>query len=58
LVGATGDLNWPAYYLIAAGLIGAVSIYFTRESNARHLWGSAPAAESKEEARELVSTDA
>ncbi|MGZ4428068.1 MAG: MFS transporter [Nocardioidaceae bacterium] len=54
LVSATGDLNWPAYYLIAAGLIGAVSIYFTRESNARNLWGSAPAAESSEEARELV----
>jgi MHS family proline/betaine transporter-like MFS transporter len=54
LVSATGDLNWPAYYLIGAGLVGAVSIYFTRESNARHLWGSAPAAESHEEARELV----
>ena len=54
LVGATGDLNWPAYYLIGAGIIGAVSIYFTRESNARRLWGSPPAAESEEEARELV----
>ncbi|MGN6132606.1 MAG: MFS transporter [Nocardioidaceae bacterium] len=54
LVGATGNLDWPAYYLIAAGVIGAVSIYFTRESNRRHLWGSAPAATSKEEARELV----
>lgn len=54
LVSATGDLNWPAYYLIAAGVIGAASIYFTRESNGRHLWGSAPAAESEEEARELV----
>lgn len=55
LVSATGDLNWPAYYLIAAGVVGAVSIYFTRESNARNLWGSAPAAESREEARELVA---
>lgn len=26
LVAATGDLNWPAYYLIIAGVIGAVSI--------------------------------
>ena len=25
---ATGDLNWPAYYLIIAGVIGAVSIWF------------------------------
>jgi MHS family proline/betaine transporter-like MFS transporter len=56
LVSVTGDLNWPAYYLIATGLIGAVSIYFTRESNGRHLWGSAPAADSDEDARELVST--
>ncbi len=55
LVGATGDLNWPAYYLIAAGVIGAVSIFFTRESNARRLWGSKPAAGSEEEARELVN---
>ncbi len=54
LVGATGDLNWPAYYLIAAGVVGALSIYFTRESNGRHLWGSAPAVASDEEARELV----
>jgi MFS transporter, MHS family, proline/betaine transporter len=54
LVNATHDLNWPAYYLIVAGVIGAVSIYFTRETNGRHLWGSAPAARSKEEAKELV----
>ena len=46
LVSATGDLNWPAYYLIATGVIGAVSIYFTQESNGRHLWGSSPAADS------------
>jgi MHS family proline/betaine transporter-like MFS transporter len=55
LVSKTGDLNWPAYYLIATGLIGAVSIYFTQESNGRHLWGSSPAADSKAEAKELVS---
>ncbi len=54
LVSATGDLNWPAYYLIATGLIGAVSIYFTQESNGRHLWGSSPAADSDKAARELV----
>jgi len=56
LVSKTGDLNWPAYYLIATGLIGAVSIYFTQESNGRHLWGSSPAADSTQEAEELVST--
>ena len=55
LVSKTGDLNWPAYYLIATGVIGAVSIYFTQESNGRHLWGSSPAADSKAEAKELVN---
>ena len=55
LVTKTGDLNWPAYYLIATGLIGAVSIYFTQESNGRHLWGSSPAADSTAEAKELVN---
>jgi MHS family proline/betaine transporter-like MFS transporter len=54
LVSATGDLNWPGYYLIGAGLVGAVSIWFAQEPNGRHLWGSAPAAESVDEARELV----
>lgn len=54
LVSATHDLNWPAYYLIATGLVGAVSIYFTQESKGRHLWGSSPAADSDAAARELV----
>ncbi len=55
LVGATGDLNWPAYYLIAAGVIGCVSVYCIQDPNGRRMWGSAPAAESDEEARELVT---
>jgi MFS transporter, MHS family, proline/betaine transporter len=55
LVSATGDLNWPGYYLVATGVIGAASIWFTRESNGRRLWGSAPAAASEEDARALVA---
>ena len=54
LVSATGDLDWPAYYLIAAGLIGAASVLFLKEPNGERMWGSAPAATSEEEARELV----
>ena len=54
LVSATGDLDWPAYYLIAAGLIGAVSVLFLKEPNGERMWGSAPAATSEEEAHELV----
>lgn len=55
LVGLTGDLNWPAYYLIIAGVIGAVSLLFLGEPNGRRMWGSAPAATSEEEAEELVA---
>jgi MHS family proline/betaine transporter-like MFS transporter len=57
LVAKTHDLNWPAYYLIATGVIGVVSIYFVQESNGRRMWGSAPAADSKEEAEELVEAE-
>ncbi|WP_166462592.1 MFS transporter [Amycolatopsis acidicola] len=55
LVTATGDLNWPAYYLIAAGVIGAISIMLTRETANKPLDGSAPIVESREEAKELVA---
>jgi MHS family proline/betaine transporter-like MFS transporter len=54
LVSATNDLNWPAYYLMIAGVIGAVAMWFTRESARKPLRGSGPAVESEEDARELV----
>lgn len=54
LVSATHDLNWPAYYLIAAGLVGAASLVFLREPNGRRMWGSAPAVASEQEADELI----
>ncbi|MFE6685175.1 MFS transporter [Streptomyces sp. NPDC057743] len=56
LVEATGDVNVPGYYLMAAGAIGAVACYFAVESARRPLPGSAPAVESVEEARELART--
>ncbi|WP_129662422.1 MFS transporter [Rothia uropygialis] len=55
LVGSSGNLMWPAYYLMGAGVIGLVAVYFTPESNGRPLWGSTPSAESKPEAREHVA---
>jgi len=55
LVGATGDLNWPAYYLIIAGVIGMVSVWFLQEPNGRRMWGSPPAATSQEEAERLIA---
>ena len=54
LVAGTGDLNWPAYYLMAAGVIGAISIVLTHETAKRPLAGSPPIVESKQEAREVV----
>jgi MHS family proline/betaine transporter-like MFS transporter len=54
LVSWTHDLNWPGYYLIGAGLIGVVSVWFTREPRGQRMWGSAPAAASEEEAEELI----
>ena len=55
LVTATGDLNWPAYYLMIAGVIGAVCAYRMRESARRPLIGSAPSVTSRHEAEELLS---
>ncbi|QDP96170.1 MFS transporter [Microlunatus elymi] len=54
LVGATHNLMWPAYYLMAAGVIGFIAIHRVPETNGRPLWGSTPAASSREEAKELV----
>ena len=54
LVAATGDLNWPAYYLIIAGVIGAVSLWAIQEPNGLKMWGSPPAADTPEEAAALI----
>lgn len=32
LINATGDANWPAYYLVVAGLIAIVPIFLIRET--------------------------
>ncbi|WP_037568908.1 MFS transporter [Phaeacidiphilus oryzae] len=50
LVLATGDLNWPGYYLIGAGVVGAVSVYWLRETARRPLKGSKPSLSSTEAA--------
>ncbi len=56
LIAVTGDLMWPAYYLMAAGVIGGIAIWFAKESGSRPLEGSAPIVESEDEARELVDS--
>jgi MHS family proline/betaine transporter-like MFS transporter len=55
LVSGTGNELTPAYMLIFAGLVGAVTLPFTPEVAGRRLPGSAPAVETEQEARELVA---
>ncbi|AJT43176.1 MFS transporter [Psychromicrobium lacuslunae] len=45
----------PAYYLIATSIIGAVAIFFLRESAGRPLPGSMPSVDTEQEAIELVA---
>lgn len=54
LIAATGDPYWPGYYLMMAGVIGAVACFFVRESASSPLPGSAPSAADEAEARELL----
>lgn len=55
LVQATGDDMIPAYYLMAAGLIGLIATFFLHETAGKPLRGSGPMVESEEEAQELVA---
>ena len=50
LIAATGNLMWPGFYLMLAGVIGLVALRFLPESNGRPMWGSNPAAETEQEA--------
>ena len=43
---ATGNLDWPGYYLVAAGVVGLVSVFFLTESAGRPLAGAAPLTSS------------
>ena len=56
LIEGTGDDMMPAYYLMATSIIGAIAIYFLRESAQRPLPGSMPSVDTQAEARELVAT--
>jgi MFS transporter, MHS family, proline/betaine transporter len=56
LINATGDPKWPGYYLMAAGAVAAITVFFVRESANRPLAGSPPTVETMAEARTLVST--
>ena len=54
---ATGNLDWPGYYLVAAGVVGVVSVAFLRESAGQPLAGAAPLTSSAELPPPPVSAD-
>lgn len=54
LVSATGNPMVPAYILIVAGLVGAVTLVFTPETAGKRLPGSGPSVETEEEAQQLA----
>jgi len=56
LITATGNDMMPAYYLMATSAVGAVAIYFLKESANRPLPGSMPSVDTQAEAHELVAT--
>ncbi|MFC7344799.1 MFS transporter [Saccharopolyspora griseoalba] len=47
-VTATGNLDWPGYYLIGAGVIGILATHFLREHAGEPLDGAAPLTSSAE----------
>ncbi|MEV8150846.1 MFS transporter [Arthrobacter sp. NPDC080073] len=56
LIQGTGNDMMPAYYLMGTSVVGAIAIYFLRESARRPLPGSMPSVDTQAEARELVAT--
>lgn len=56
LISLTHNALMPAYYLMLTSAIGAVAIYFLRESAQKPLPGSMPSVDTIAEARELVAT--
>lgn len=55
LVETTGNLLMPAYYLMAAGAIGVITVFTLRETAQKPLRGSAPSVGSRAEAHRLVN---
>jgi MHS family proline/betaine transporter-like MFS transporter len=56
LVSLTGNDMMPAFYLMAAGVIGLITVRFLPESAQVSLHGSQPMVGSKKERRELIAT--
>jgi MHS family proline/betaine transporter-like MFS transporter len=58
LISATGDDMMPAYYSMAAALVGVVSVAFMKETARRPLDGSPPSVSTPQEAARLVESRA
>jgi hypothetical protein len=56
LVAGTGNAMMPAYMLMFAGLVGAVTLIFAPEVAGRPPLGSGPTVDSPKEAGDLVGT--
>ncbi|MFD8543845.1 glycine betaine/L-proline transporter ProP [Streptomyces sp. NPDC059649] len=54
LIGATGNKMMPAYYMMAAAVIGGIAVWRMSESARQPLPGSPPAVETGAEAQEVV----
>jgi MHS family proline/betaine transporter-like MFS transporter len=58
LIGATGNMMMPAYYMMAAAVIGGIAVWFMTESARRPLPGSLPAVEPCDLPRPATATAA
>ncbi|MFH8792350.1 glycine betaine/L-proline transporter ProP [Streptomyces sp. NPDC017941] len=58
LISVSGSDMMPAYYAMAAALVGIVAVACLKETAQQPLTGSPPSVESKEEAAELVEAQA
>ncbi|GGX45100.1 glycine betaine/L-proline transporter ProP [Streptomyces chryseus] len=58
LISLTGNNLMPAYYSMAAALIGIIAVACMKETAQKPLEGSPPSVETKEEAAELVAAQA
>lgn len=56
LIGLSGNDMMPAYYLMLTSIIGAIAIFFLRESARRPLPGSMPSVDTPAEAHALVAS--
>ena len=55
LVNKTGNVMVPAYYMLATGIVGLLTVWTISETSRKPLKGSPPAVASQKEARHLLA---